>query len=131
MLHGFSCSRTLVVRGMFCHLEFPYAHFGTQGVSGDLLLPIVEEVISRLEFRGVKVISITADGASSNRKMFRLYAVKMISPYHSRQGILTLLTASAGSTILLIPPYLIKTTRNCWANSGPSGTRHMQVTSVR
>ena len=37
-----------------------------EGVTADLLLPIVDEAIYRLEVRGHKVISITADGASPN-----------------------------------------------------------------
>ena len=62
----------LMVRGLFFKLEFPYAHFATEGVSADTLYPIVWEAVRRLEIDGVKVMCITADGGSSNRKFFSI-----------------------------------------------------------
>ena len=60
----------LMVRGLLFKLEFPYAHFGTRNLSGDLIYPIVWEAVRRLE---LKVICVTADGASNNRKFFRMH----------------------------------------------------------
>ena len=60
----------IMVRGIFFKLDFPYVHFGTQGVTADFLFPIVWEAVRQLEGIGCKVISITADGASPNRKFF-------------------------------------------------------------
>ena len=58
----------IMVRGTLCSkLEFPYAHFGTRGITADLMFPIIDEALYRLESRGIKIISITADGASPNR----------------------------------------------------------------
>lgn len=116
-----------MVRGTFCSLQFPYAHFGTQGVTADLLFHIVDEAVYRLEIRGLKVISITADGASPNCKMFRLYTSEcdVSIPYKTRNVYST--DSRRWLYFFVHPPHLIKTARNCWANSGPSGTRHMQV----
>ena len=63
---------TIMVRFTF-KLEFPYAHFGTKGVTADFLYPFMWEAIWLLEAKsdGVKVLCITADGASPNRKFFQ------------------------------------------------------------
>ena len=61
-----------MVRGIFFKLEFPYAHLATEGVTADLLFPIVLDV-RQLESIGLKVICITADGASPNYKFFRMH----------------------------------------------------------
>ena len=63
----------LMVRGIFFKLNFPYAHFATEGVTADLLFPIVWEAVLQIESVGLKVIFITADGASPNRKFFRMH----------------------------------------------------------
>ena len=63
----------LMVRGIFFKLEFPYAHFGTVGITADQLFPIVWDGIRQVEGVGLKVIFITADGASPNRKFFRMH----------------------------------------------------------
>ncbi len=54
----------LMVRGTMFNLTFPYAHFGTKGSTADLLYPIIWIAIRRLEDKAIKVISVTADGAS-------------------------------------------------------------------
>ena len=64
------------VRGLLFKLEFPYAHFGTRGVTADVLIPIVWEAIHQLEARELKVLCVTADGASPNRKFFHIHYVK-------------------------------------------------------
>lgn len=64
---------TIMVRGIFFRLRFPYAHFPTTGITGDFIFLIVWEAIERLERLGFKVLVITADGASANRKFFRMH----------------------------------------------------------
>ena len=116
----------LMVRGIFFKLDFPYAHFGSENAAGDLLFPIVWEAINHLEAIGLKVICITGDGASSNRKLFRMHcekgqkgAVYKTSNVFSKEG----------RSIYFIsdPPHLIKTARNCLSHSGWNGTRLMTV----
>ena len=63
----------LMVRGLFTRLNFPYAHFATDGISGDLLSPIVWEAVRQVEAIGLNVVFTAADGASPNRKFFRLH----------------------------------------------------------
>ncbi len=63
----------LMVRGIFFKLDFPYAHFATQSATADLLHPIIWEAVRQVESIGLKVICITADGASSNRRFFRMH----------------------------------------------------------
>ena len=117
----------LMVRGTMFNLSFPYAHFGTEGITADLLYPVIWEAIRRLEVNEIKVISVTADGASSNRKFFRMhkkpndgdtYTYKARNPF-TVQGRWVYFFAD--------PPHLIKTVRNCWSHSGFEGTRLMKV----
>ena len=118
----------LMIRGLFFKLEFPYAHFATEGASADTLYPIIWEAIRRLELDGVKVICITADGSSSNRKFFRMNKSHDLSiPYKTKNPY-----AKDERWIYFIadPPHLIKTVRNCWSHSGVNGTRHMEVNYI-
>ncbi|SMN01866.1 hypothetical protein SPONN_135 [uncultured Candidatus Thioglobus sp.] len=115
-----------MVRGLFSHLTFPYMHFGSRGVTGAILYPIVWEVIEQLESIGLKVMCITSDGASPNRKFFKLnnrgkFAHKTTNPF-----------ASDNREIFFIsdPPHLVKTVRNCWSHSAADGTRHMLVCTI-
>lgn len=62
-----------MVRGIFFHLQFPFAHFTTRGITGESLYPLVWEAVRRLEALGLKVISVTSAGASPNRKFFRMH----------------------------------------------------------
>ena len=115
----------LMVRGIFFKLQFPYAHFGTEGVTADALYPIVWEAIRLLEIDGLKVICVTADGDSANRKFFRMHKTPdLLVPYKTKNPY-----ATDGRWLYFIadPPHLIKTVRNCWSHSGESGIRHMQV----
>ena len=91
----------LMVRGLFFKLEFPYTHFPTEGVSADTLYPIVWEAVRRLEIDDVKVMCVTADGASSNRKFFRMSKSHDLSipPYKTK---IPMLKMSVGFTLLLI-----------------------------
>ena len=63
----------LMVRGLFSKLNFPYAQFACSKLSGDLLMDPVWEAISRLERQGIRVLSLTCDGASTNRRLWKLH----------------------------------------------------------
>lgn len=115
-----------MIRGIFFKMNFPYAHFGSADLTGDVLFPIVWEVVQQIEGLGLKVISIVADGASQNRKFFRMHGssdssdlvYKTLNVYAAEKRWIYFMSD---------PPHLIKTTRNCLANSGIHGTRHMEV----
>ena len=64
----------LMVRGLCSALEFPYVQFACSSVKGDLLFQPFWESVRRLEYLGLKVLATTADGASSNRRFFRLHS---------------------------------------------------------
>ena len=117
----------VMVRGIFFKMEFPYAHFGTDGITADTLYPIVWEAVRRLEIDGVKVICVTADGDSSNRKFFKMHnhlELGLPVPYKAKN---VFATDERWLFFIADPPHLMKTVRNCWSHSGKSGTRHMQV----
>ena len=65
-----------MVRGIFQHVNFPYTQFATTGTSSDENFPLVWEAIKRLELIGLKVLFLTSDGASSNRKFYNLHQNK-------------------------------------------------------
>ena len=68
---------------------------------------------------------MTADGASPNRKFFRMHKTPELSIPHKAKN----LYARDDCWVYFIsdPCHLIKTVRNCWSHSGLTGTRHMQV----
>ena len=117
---------TFMVRGLFTSLEFPYAQFPTKGATADLLFPIVWEAVRNLEESGLKVMAITCDGASPNRKFIKMHAnkpgelvYKTLNPYSEDRREIVFFSDV---------PHLIKTTRNCWANSfAHSNTRALWV----
>ena len=62
----------LLLHGVATNLNFPYAQFATNGISGYQLYAILTEAVMRLEFLGLKVIALTSNGASPNRKLYKL-----------------------------------------------------------
>ena len=80
-----------------------------------------------LQLAGLTVVSVVADGASSNRKFFRLHKISQ----HQKSGV----TYKApnicrqGHYVYLMPdaPHLLKTVRNTWYNSQANRTRKLIV----
>ena len=114
-----------MVRNLFAKLEYPYAQFPCSSLSADLIFPLVWDCVKRLESLGFYVMALTADGASCNRKFFKM---------HSSEEALTYKTQNVYSKnkrpIFFISdvPHLVKTVRNCWANSfGHKQTRELKV----
>ena len=113
-----------MVRGIFQHLEFPYAHFPTTDITSDCLMTLAWEAIRQLEFCGLKVIAVTCDGASTNRKFIRAHpsmdedkkklSYKAQHPY-SKEPRWVYFVSDV--------PHLIKTTRNCWSHSFGHGRK--------
>lgn len=118
---------TIMVRGVFTGLRFPYANFPTTSITGDSLFLIVWEAIERLEKLGFKVLVINADGASPNRKFFHMHSAKANAccpcyktknPYSEDERDIFFMSDV---------PHLMKTARNCWSHSGNGKTRNMWV----
>ena len=108
----------IMIRGITTTLRFPYAHFPTSEVTASYLYDIVWEAIRRIESIGLKVASVTCDGAATNKKFFRLCTssqsqeksthFKCRNPYSEDDCPLYFFSDV---------PHLIKTTRNCWSHS--------------
>lgn len=119
----------LLVRGLTISLRFPLAQFPTTGVTAYELCSLVTEAVLRLEMLGFKVICLTSNGASPNRKLYRRLATNCISddmvPFKMEN-----MYSDENRNVYLMSdvPYLLKTTRNCWANShAHSHSRKLQV----
>ena len=107
----------LLIRGIFTGLKFPLAQFATTGAASHQLYPIVSEAVMRLEIMGFKVISLTSNGSSPNRKVYRLMkdpsdattpAYRCPNPFTDEDRSLYFIADV---------PHLLKTTINCWSNS--------------
>ena len=112
-----------MVRGLFSSLKFPYSQFPTNNLTGDIIFSIFWRVVERLELLGFNVLATVCDGASPNRKFFKLHGNKSTyktkNPYAESERYLFFLSDV---------PHLIKTVRNCWANSyGHSFSRTLWV----
>ena len=118
----------LMVRGIFFKFDFPFAHFGTASITADQLFPIIWEGIRQVESIGLKVLFITADGASVNRKFFRMHRNQNDSPCVPTYKTLNPFSHEHRPIFFISdPPHLIKTARNCWSHSAFNGTRLMSV----
>ena len=107
----------LMVRGLFCQLNYPYAQFACNDISGALMFDPVWEAISRLERLGFYVLGVTCDGASPNRRLWKLHSgvseqdelmYKVPNPF-----------ADGDSRYIYFvsdPPHLLKTIRNSLYN---------------
>ena len=111
-----------MVRGLFSGLCFPYTQFPCASLSADQLYPLVWECVSHLEMIGFKVLAMTADGASCNRKFMSMLQESGAKMSAGSDGIVYKVDniyAPDNRPIFLFSdvPHLIKTTRNCWSNS--------------
>lgn len=132
-----------MVRGLFGRLNFPYVQFACANLTGELILQPLWEAISRLERQGFKVLGLTCDGASSNRRLWTLHQEikrhvmkkKSIGTDHDDKGnedifykVPNVFAADSRDFYFFSdPPHLIKTARNCWA----SKARHLWVSSIK
>ena len=137
----------IMVRGILFKLDYPLAHFATTSLTGEHLFPIVWDGIKIIESLGLKVLCITADGASPNQKYFKMHGSPITAtsqqPTNSSRDCTGTSGLQSSSVIYKTknvyasddrwvyfvsdPPHLMKTTRNCLFHSGSTGTRHMVV----
>lgn len=102
-----------MVRSLFTSLQFPYAMLPCCNISGELLHQPLWECIFRLERCGFKVLFVTADGASTNRSLFKMHGPSKSLVYKAKNKF-----SGDDRNVYFFsdPPHLIKTTRNCWAS---------------
>ena len=109
----------------FFRLNFPLTNFPTAGIPSISLFDILWTVVQHLERCDFTVVFQEADGSSPNRRYFRMHRdpaaaskiiYKAINPC----------SAMSGRTIYFFddPPHLMKTPRNCLANSGSHTFSH-------
>ena len=107
-----------MVRSVCADFKFQLSHYPTTNTTAGEIFPIVWEIVEHLELRGFKVLAITCDGASINRRLF-----KMHRPEGAPSDYLTYSTTNPFALderplfFIADAPHLLKTTRNCWSNS--------------
>ena len=104
------------VRALFWHFSYPLAHFPTTNTKGTEIFSLFWKAVEVLELAGLKVVGVTCDGASTNRKFMDMHGpttptnpiFKATSPY----------SEDYAREIFLFndPPHLIKCARNAWEN---------------
>ena len=62
-----------LVRGIFTSLEFAYAQFPTTGITAAALFPLVWDAVYHLESSGFRFVAFACDGATPNRKFFKMH----------------------------------------------------------
>lgn len=117
-----------IVRGLCTELKFCLAHFATTGVTAAQLMPIFWDAVCILESScNLWVIATTSDGASPNRRFYRLH--KALDNDADKDVCYRTINLYAPHRYIYFfsdAPHLIKTARNCLSNSGSgSCTRYM------
>ena len=123
-----------LVKSVVNPLSFSFASFATAGITSYQIMPIFWKAVLYLEQINLHVIAATADGASPNRKFFRMH-----KDLQGNSQILDVVYRARNIYAAEIRyiyffadvPHLIKTTRNCLSNSGSGrATRYMWNSGV-
>ncbi|XP_070193287.1 uncharacterized protein [Littorina saxatilis] len=106
----------IMVRGTTSTLRYPLACFPTTGVTSEFLYPIIWQAVKILEYRcKLKVLFITCDGASANRRFFKL---NKTADQECTYWCWNKYSFDKRKIFFVCDvPHLLKTTRNCFANS--------------
>ena len=117
-----------LVKSIVNPLSFSFASFATTGVTSYQIMGIFWKAVLYLEQINLHVIAATADGASPNRRFFRMNKLLQgpsdVEVVHRAKNIY----AKEERYIYFFAdtPHLIKTARNCLSNSGSGrATRYM------
>ena len=112
------------LRGLATNLKYAFAYYATDGITSSQLLPIFWEAVASLEMLcNLWVIATTSDGASPNRRFFRLH--KGLDGMAGKSVTYRTINLFAEWRYIYFfsdAPHLMKTSRNCLSNSG-SGRR--------
>ena len=117
-----------LVRGVCTELKFGLAHSATTGATAAQLMPLFWEAVCILETScNLWVIAATLDGASPNRRMYRLHkALDGDSDTDVCHRTINLFAPHRFIYFFSDAPHLVKTTRNCLMHSGSGKcTRYM------
>ena len=110
-----STMMVFMVKGMLHKFDFPYAQFACHNITGELMFDPMWEAVARLERIGFFVLALCCDGASPNRRLWKLHSSKSKEPVYRVPNIFA---RDEGRYLYFIsdPPHLIKTIRNSWCN---------------
>ena len=116
-----------LIKSVVNPLSFSLATFATTGATSYQIFPIFWKAVNILENINLKVIAATADGASSNRKFFRMHkALDGDSQENVVYRAKNLFSKDERYIYFFADvPHLMKTTRNCLANSGSGCTTRL------
>ena len=117
-----------LVKSVVNPLSYSFATFATDGITAYQIMSIFWQAVKYLEKNNLKVIAATGDGASQNRKSFRMHKhlvgdsdteiVYRAKNIYTKEMRFIYFCADV--------PYLMKTVRNCLFLSGSGrGTRYM------
>ena len=106
------------LRGIATNLKYSLAPFATSGATATQMFPLFWEAVSLLQFNcNLWVIAATSDGASSNRKLFRMLGGELKRGkvvYKTRN----IVAPERWIYLFSDVPHLIKTCRNGLLSSG-------------
>ena len=108
---------TFMMRSIFDRLDAIVAYYPCTGFAAHQLYFSVHEVIMVLELAGYHVRALTCDGASPNRKFFRMHHQQNMHDGDVCHFMVNLFRPGHKIYFISDVPHLLKTTRNCWENS--------------
>ncbi|XP_071499561.1 uncharacterized protein [Diadema antillarum] len=115
----------IMVRGLFCSMKQAVAFFPTSTLRSGEIYDCVMRTVLKVETAGLKVRAIVSDGASCNRKFY-----KMCMVHGDGYGHYTMNPAETDRKIYFFcdVPHLLKTSRNNLENSGFNRqSRNLQI----
>ena len=121
-----------LIRSVVNPFKFSLANFATTNIQSSQLFPLFWKAVAICESQcTLKVVAATGDGASANRKFFKMHFT--LTPDELNADIDVVyktknLFSDDNRYIYFIsdPPHLVKTARNCLSKSGTAkGTRFM------
>ena len=116
-----------LIKSVVNPLSFSLATFATTGATSYQIFPIFWKAVNILENINLKVIAATADGASPNRKFFRMHKA-LDGDSHDKVVYRTKNLFSKDERYIYFfadVPHLMKTARNCLAKSGSGRTTRL------
>ena len=109
-----------MVRGVCTQLKFSLGYFATDGITSYKLMPLFWEAVGVFEMScNLWVIASTSDGASPNRRFFRMH--KTMDDNANGDVCYRTINVFAPHRYIYFfadAPHLVKTTRNCLYSSG-------------
>ena len=121
-----------LLRSIVNPFKFSLANFATTGATSYQMYPLFWKAVGICELQcGIKVIATTCDGASTNRKFFRMHFHMTSEEDQNPDVDVTYRTRNLFSPDRFIyfisdSPHIQKTARNCLSNSGSGRcTRYM------